>query len=382
MTGEDLQKTEPSAPSVPAEAEAQAAAPQGGEEGGSAGRKRGGDMKKRLLTGIVYVLVLTAFFLMKIFVWMPYTAAGGEQGYLRIGNLCFDVLIGIFAGIGTWEMLRAFSSHLHKSQKCIVMFFALLVLIAYSLSDFYFADILAIRLPGPIAGEGGSAGAVGRNYSLHITFVVFIAGIAMLFALLVFKHEKVSLESTGYALLSYLYPSFFLLVLAVCNHLEKYSEMALLLVLVVCPFADSLALVFGKLFGKKLPAKMAPHVSPQKTVVGGFGGLFGGAVAAVVIYFVCYALTLLDRSGLIVPMHWSLSLNALDIFFYIALGVLTAAFSQFGDLVESAVKRKLGIKDMGKLLPGHGGILDRIDSTLYASLIVCFVIVVRIMIVG
>ncbi len=345
-------------------------------------QKKGGDMKKRLLTGFVYVLILIAFFLLKIFVWTPYTTAAGEKVSLRIGNLCFDVLIGVFVGIGTWEMLRAFSAHLHRSQKIIVMTFALLVLAAYSISDFYFADILAIRLPDPGASSEDITQAVGRNYSLHISFVVFMTGIALLFALLVIHHEKVSLESTGYALLSYIYPSFFLLVLAVCNHLEKYSELAILFVFVICPFADSLALVFGKAFGKKLPAKMAPHVSPKKTLIGGFGGLVGGAIGAVVIFFMCYGLTKLDGMGLIAPLGWRLSLNALDIVFYIALGILTAAFSQFGDLVESAIKRKLGIKDMGKILPGHGGILDRIDSSLYAGLVVCLVMVGRIMIVG
>ena len=75
-------------------------------------------------------------------------------------------------------------------------------------------------------------------------------------------------------------------------------------------------------------------------------------------------------------LHWA------NLVFFIALGVLTSAFTELGDLVESAVKRKLGIKDMGKILPGHGGILDRIDSTLYASLIVCFVFVMRIMTFG
>ena len=334
------------------------------EQMAPAPQKKGGDMKKRLLTGIAYVTVLIGFFLLKVFV----------------DKLFFDGLILIFTVLGTFEMLRAFKEKLHRSQMVVVLLFAALVLLTYVISDYVFHDIMGIGVPDPNADI---TKVQGRNYSLHFTFVVFMAGIAVLLALLVIQHENVSLESTGYALLSYLYPSFFLLVLSVCNHLEKYSELAILFVFVICPFADSLALVFGKAFGKKLPAKMAPHVSPKKTLIGGFGGLLGGAVGAVVIFFTCYGLTLLDARGLLSsPLGWSLSINALDLIFYIALGILTAAFSQFGDLVESAVKRKLGIKDMGKILPGHGGILDRIDSSLYAGLVVCLVIVARIMIVG
>ncbi len=352
------------------------------EEVQAAPVKKENNLRLRLLTGVVYCVVLLAFFLMKMFVWVPYVTDDGRTIPLGVGDLCFDVLLFLFAGVGTWEMLRAFGEKLHGSQKIIVMVFSVLVLVAYSVSDFYFADVLGISLPDPVAGGTGFLGARGRNYSLHITFVVFIAGIALLFALLVFAHGKVDLESTGYSLLSYIYPSFFLLVLEVCNHLEKYSELAVLFVFVICPFADSLAYVFGRLFGKKFPAKMAPSVSPKKTLVGGLGGLIGGAIGAVVIFFACYGFTLLDGSGLIAPLGWELPINALNIIFFLSLGILTSAFSQFGDLVESAVKRKLGIKDMGKILPGHGGILDRIDSSLFASLVVCLTMVARIMIVG
>ena len=52
------------------------------------------------------------------------------------------------------------------------------------------------------------------------------------------------------------------------------------------------------------------------------------------------------------------------------LGLVTSLLTEFGDLVESVIKRRLGVKDMGRLLPGHGGVLDRIDGTLFASMIV------------
>ena len=103
------------------------------------------------------------------------------------------------------------------------------------------------------------------------------------------------------------------------------------------------------------------------------GGLLGG-VAVFLLYFgVCKPI----ETG-----NWAVDFKWWEAIFFCAVGVVVSAFAQFGDLVESAIKRNLGVKDMGKLMPGHGGLLDRIDSSLYASLIVALIFVARIMIVG
>jgi phosphatidate cytidylyltransferase len=101
---------------------------------------------------------------------------------------------------------------------------------------------------------------------------------------------------------------------------------------------------------------MSPVISPKKTVIGGIGGIFGGVLGAVALFFIYNAV-----KG---------SFNFLQLPFYVLLGVAAAVATEFGDLVESAVKRKAGIKDMGNILPGHGGILDRIDGSIYAALVV------------
>ena len=309
------------------------------------------DMKVRIATGTVYVLILVGFYLLKI----------------MVNDFLFDPLVLAFAMIGTFEMVRAFGEKITLTQRVFVMIFVALVIITYSISDYVFREIYHVGI-----ANGGS------NYTPLITFVVFITGLAILLGLLVFQHEKVSLESTGYSLIAYVYPTVFLIVLLGVNHLEWYSDVAILFVFVICPFADSLALVFGKLLGKKLPAKMAPHVSPNKTLIGGFGGLIGGAVGAVVVFFVYYGLSVPVASGSFenVIFEWD------EMIFFLGIGVIAALFSQFGDLVESAIKRKVGSKDMGKILPGHGGVLDRIDSSLYASLIICLIFTLRIMTVG
>ena len=117
----------------------------------------------------------------------------------------------------------------------------------------------------------------------------------------------------------------------------------LLYVFVLVWAADSGAYFAGRAFGKH---KLAPQVSPGKTWQGVFGGLITAAMLAFIfIYF--FSSTLLEY-------------RAIDRF--ILLSVATVAVSVLGDLAESMFKREAGIKDSSRLIPGHGGILDRIDS--------------------
>lgn len=299
---------------------------------------------KRLLTGIVYVAILIAFYALRVYLHEP---------------LIFDLLILTFSVLGTREVCRALGDRTDAIQRAVVQIFSAGMIACYCVSDSVFRYL---------AAEGREV----TNYSTNLAFIFFMTGAAILMSLLVFRHEKTSLQSTGYAFLSYLYPSVFLLVVAGVNHMPVYSQIGILFVFAICPFSDCFAYLFGKLLGKKLPMKMAPHVSPNKTVIGGAGGLLGGAVGAVAIFFAYYLL--------VQPAAFSAKWT--NLVFFIMLGVLTSAFAELGDLVESAVKRKIGIKDMGKILPGHGGIMDRIDSTLYACLIVCFVLVIRLMTTG
>jgi phosphatidate cytidylyltransferase len=106
---------------------------------------------------------------------------------------------------------------------------------------------------------------------------------------------------------------------------------------------DVCAYVFGRLFGKH---KMTPHISPKKTWEGAAGGLFGSLLAVVVFHYATPSLS------------WGKTVIA---------GLIIAVAAPVGDLVVSVIKRDMAVKDSGNLIPGHGGLLDRCDSLLFAT---------------
>jgi len=128
-----------------------------------------------------------------------------------------------------------------------------------------------------------------------------------------------------------------------CWRLQQMDPWLMVLLLLMVAAGDSAAFYFGRAFGRR---KMSPLVSPNKTWIGAVAG-FAAAVAAT-------ALWTWWRFGHLAPS-------------WLTLGAVVAVAAQCGDLAESMLKRGAGIKDSGRLLPGHGGILDRADSFLFAS---------------
>jgi phosphatidate cytidylyltransferase len=133
--------------------------------------------------------------------------------------------------------------------------------------------------------------------------------------------------------------------------LQARSPALLLALMAIVWVADTAAYFAGRRFGKR---KLAPSISPGKTWEGVYGALFAVGI---------YALALLpfaERAG------YSDRLLPAGVIAWVALVLALAAVSIVGDLFESQLKRQRGVKDSGKLLPGHGGILDRIDALMAA----------------
>ena len=141
---------------------------------------------------------------------------------------------------------------------------------------------------------------------------------------------------------------------------------ALVLFLMVCVWAgDIAALYIGKAFGKH---KLAPRLSPGKTWEGSFASILGSMAAAGLVIGIGDTLT--ARGNLILHITE-------PIWQTLALAALINIAAQLGDLLESAVKRGAGVKDSGTMLPGHGGILDRIDALLVAAPVLWFALLLK-----
>ena len=178
-------------------------------------------------------------------------------------------------------------------------------------------------------------------------------------AVAVFSHGKVDIRdaSSGYVLWLYSFVGFMALIYM--HDMIAGGQYFYLLAFIGAWVTDIFAYFTGVLLGKH---KLIPDVSPKKTVEGAIGGVVFCALA-----FVGF--------GLLYNTLWiAEGASKLSLVMMAVIGVLVSIVSQIGDLSLSLLKRKYGIKDFGKVFPGHGGVMDRFDSVLAVSimLLVCF----------
>lgn len=294
-------------------------------------------MLKRIITGTGIFAVLIGMFASRIFWTTEITTL--EGGDLTAGVVLFDAVLALMAIVGTFEVVRAMDVKMLFIEKIIALIFPIIVF--------------------PIATFCGATYA----------FIVIAIYDMLTVALSVFAFKNATLESVGLTMLSVFYPTGLILPLVAVNLM---SFEALLLVFAVSPLCDTMAYFVGSaLRGKKL----CPDISPNKTISGAIGGIAGGAIGGVTVYFFSnwlYSAGVLAGTAFTVGALWA------DVIIFIVAGALFAALTELGDLAESVIKRKLGIKDMGKLFPGHGGMMDRIDGLSFvspvAALIFCVII--------
>ncbi|MGT2934493.1 phosphatidate cytidylyltransferase [Streptococcus castoreus] len=243
-------------------------------------------------------------------------AAAIFLAFLIVGGLPFQLFVGILAMIGVSELLKMKGLEVFSFESV----FAMLAVFVLTVPIDQYLTFLPI--------DASFAG-----YGLFVFFL--LAGT-------VFNSTAYSFEEAVFPIATSFYVGigFQNLVNARISGIDK-----VLLALFIVWATDTGAYLIGCQFGKR---KLLPKVSPNKTIEGSLGGI----TCAV---FVSLIFMLFDKS--VYAPHSFLGM--------LLFVVLFSVVAQFGDLVESAIKRHFGVKDSGKIIPGHGGILDRFDSMIF-----------------
>lgn len=233
----------------------------------------------------------------------------------------------------------------------------LLILSLIGLYEFYNAlskKVLAIHFTGYIYTclyyllEVGDFGSISYSLTRIAAFILFTI------AMLVIFYNKITLNDCLVTISGFFYVTF---LLSFIYFVRDHSLYFVWLIFTSASASDTFAFLIGRKWGRH---KLTNTPSPGKSWEGCIAGVLGAAFVGFLY-------------GLLVSHFFET--QHLTVFNAMAVSVMGAIFSQFGDLFASAIKRSVGIKDFGKILPGHGGVLDRFDSIIVAAPIVYMVMV-------
>ena len=270
----------------------------------------------RSLTGIVFVLVLV--------------------GCILFGPQTFIVLFSVITAMTTWEFCTILNRYaclrinrFVTSVSAIYLFFAIFAFNLSAVDSSIFVPYLLLLLYTLVSELYKNHPRDTENIAFTMMAQLYVALPFSLLNILAFV--VVPKNELG------IYPS----------HPITYTWVFILSIFIFLWMSDTGAYCVGSLMGKH---RLFPRISPKKSWEGVIGGI------------------LLCVAGAYVSYYWfDEFFQVPDFTIWIGLSVVVAVFATFGDLVESLIKRTVGVKDSGHILPGHGGILDRIDSLLLVA---------------
>lgn len=268
-------------------------------------------MLKRAVTAIILVGYAFA---------MLYLGTAVHYGFL-------DALIMSFAFVGTYEMYHTFRKSEYKNSWGAPL---LLCVAIYPL--WYFLGYKGIL--------------IALSLSICLALAVFT-----------FKAEM-ELKDLLATIFSLIYPMALVsLAFALSRDFPCGGTFAISFAIFLPVFSDTFAYLVGSTLGKR---KLCPSISPKKTVAGAIGGLLGSVLCAVTFFL------LFDLYAVIPVGYVSFSDSvAVRAVVFVVLGIVGGVLAEIGDLAASRIKRTMNIKDFGNIFPGHGGVLDRLDSIMF-----------------
>lgn len=276
-------------------------------------------MKQRIITGIIVILIMIPILLFAQTPVLPLAIAVGS-------------LIAMF------EMMRCIG--MHKAYAFAVPLYVMAVSLPF-LSRFMALGSLNATARPESAKHLAQYGAILMIIILFYFFTVAI-----------FSRGKYNLADVCvlFATAFYILMGFNSIVIMHDN--EQGGHVLYLAIFISAWMTDVFAYFCGMLFGRGGKHKLIPDVSPKKTVEGSIGGIAFCVIGMVIFGLLC---------------NWLTEYNS-NILMFAVGGVLASIVAQIGDLLMSYVKRHYGIKDFGRLFPGHGGVLDRFDSVLAVAI--------------
>ena len=272
-------------------------------------------MKQRVISGVIIAAVIVGFGL--------------------LGGYPLAVLLMVCSMIGYQELGRA-AGFLEESERV-----NLLTGLAMGITVIYYTGLMILQHRW--ASQPDRLVLASDFYTLLIIVAAFIA----LMTAYVLTFPKYRSEQVMAGFFSFVYAPV-LLSFVYRSRTLPYGLFMYALIFVCSSVCDTCALAAGMKFGKH---KMAPVLSPKKTVEGAVGGVIGAALCSLLLSFI---------AGRLYP-------EAAFRTAFIIIGIFGSLFGMVGDLAASAIKRNHGIKDYGNLIPGHGGIMDRVDSILFTA---------------
>lgn len=308
-------------------------------------------MKQRVFTGTAIVIALALLFVLKIFV----------------SDYFFDVFFAGVACFAGFEMAKLLTKIGKFNFKYVAAAFPSLLLAMNLIGIFlvqksqnFFWVLYTILIDLAIC--------------FVVTLFVFLYGIIfkrqMLNEISVRNIKNTTISKFAFkkainTLICFVYPTFLFMFFVVLNHLNvlpfarleninsNVSVFVLVTAFLIPMLTDTFAMLTGSLIGGK---KLCPKISPNKTISGSIGGVVWCVLFGACIYLIFGCIPSF------VPF-----MEVFPIWAYLLIVLFGSCVAQGGDLFESIVKRRAGVSDSGKLLPGHGGMLDRVDSHIFMA---------------
>lgn len=283
-------------------------------------------MKQRVITGIIFLLVMLAFIIPAY--WFP----------------LISVLLALIIGVvSTSELIKAVRNGGVKPASKLIWFGEIIALAIILIGYFFIKNIFITTTVFAV---------VMLSYSLCLAIIPQISS----------PEDKLVFDL--YSVCTLLYITFPLYCLCATSLYFEKGWFYLVVGIGASWVSDTLAYFTGVLFGKH---KIVPHISPKKT----WEGCVGGAFFCALVLMFYFGFVVYEIDG--ITINRGLFMVAMFVF-----GILISAMSQIGDWLASSVKRAVNIKDYGNFMPGHGGMLDRFDSVFFTLPIAFLIAIVSI----